>query len=447
MAEETAISVRGVSKKYRLFTSPQERLKEALHPFRKSYHREFWALKGVAFEVPRGQTLGIVGRNGSGKSTLLQIIAGIMQPTSGEIAVNGRVSAILELGSGFNPEFTGRENVLFQAQLVGLSREQVYQRLPDIEAFADIGEFFDQPVRTYSSGMFVRVAFATAIHVDPEILIIDEALAVGDAKFQHKCFDRFAALQQKNKTILFVSHNVNLVSHHCNRVILLDGGKLISDGEPLRIVNEYMELLFGDSSSKAEVSVRSSGSHALPLGKSVSDLLSGFVVAGGDTSDACFTRSGYNPGETRIRGNRVAEILDYVIATDHAINISVLRSRDQIRVLIKVRFYTQVERPVVGFAIKTVDGIELYATNTYLLGIDVKKALANEVRVFQFTFRPMFISGDYFVDLGVAEIDGTPSGSVIDVRRSVIHITLLDERITFNGLVDLSPGFADICRP
>src|SRR5437016_1893645 len=200
MTEEVAISVRDVTKKYRLFRSPQEILKEALHPFRKRYHREFWALNGVSFDVAPGQTVGILGRNGSGKSTLLQIIAGIIQATSGEVIVNGRISALLELGAGFNPEFTGRENAHFQAQLMDLSREEIDRRLPEIEAFADIGEFFDQPVKTYSSGMFVRVAFASAINVDPDILIVDEALAVGDAKFQNKCFLKFKEFQGAGKT-------------------------------------------------------------------------------------------------------------------------------------------------------------------------------------------------------------------------------------------------------
>ena len=173
---ETAIIVKEVSKKYRLFDSAQDRLKEALHPFSKHYHREFWALRGISFEIPRGQTVGILGRNGSGKSTLLQIIAGIMQPTSGEVIVNGRISALLELGAGFNPEFTGRENAIFQAEVMGLRRDEIDRKLPEIEEFADIGEFFDQPVKVYSSGMFVRAAFATAISVDPDILIVDDPM-------------------------------------------------------------------------------------------------------------------------------------------------------------------------------------------------------------------------------------------------------------------------------
>jgi lipopolysaccharide transport system ATP-binding protein len=242
MREDVAISVRDVTKKYRLFRSPQERLKEAL--FRKRHHKEFWALKGVSFEVPRGQTVGILGRNGSGKSSLLQIIAGIMQPTGGEVIVNGRISVLLELGAGFNPEFTGRENARFQAQLVGLPREEIDRRLREIEAFADIGEFFDQPVKTYSSGMFVRVAFASAVNVDPDILIVDEALAVGDVRFQHKCFQTFIEFQKRNKTILLATHNTDAVVKHCGRAILLDGAQLLVDGLPKNVVDCYLEIMF-----------------------------------------------------------------------------------------------------------------------------------------------------------------------------------------------------------
>ncbi len=199
MAEEIAVSLSDLTKKYRLFSTPMERLKESFHPLRKRYHKEFWALKGISFDIKKGQVVGILGRNGSGKSTLLQIIASVLQPTSGTVTVNGRVSALLELGAGFNPEFTGRQNVLLNGAIMGVSHNEMLERMPAVMAFADIGEFFDQPMKIYSSGMFVRVAFAASVHVDPDILIIDETLAVGDAKFQHKCFQRLADLQAQHK--------------------------------------------------------------------------------------------------------------------------------------------------------------------------------------------------------------------------------------------------------
>ena len=241
---EPAIIVRNVSKKYRLFQSARDRLKEALHPFSKRYHKEFWALQGISFEVQRGQTVGILGQNGSGKSTLLQIITGIMQPTTGEVIVNGRISALLELGAGFNPDFTGRENAVFQAEVMGLSREEIDLKLPEIEDFADIGEFFEQPVKVYSSGMFVRLAFATAINVNPDILIVDEALAVGDAKFQHKCFNKFKNFQDEGKTILFVTHDTGSITKYCSKAVLLQDGCVVDVGEPLNIAKLYTDLLF-----------------------------------------------------------------------------------------------------------------------------------------------------------------------------------------------------------
>lgn len=244
MNQDIAISVRQVSKKFRLFNSAKERLAEALHPFQKQFHREFWALKDVSFEIYRGEVIGILGRNGSGKSTLLQIICGIMQPTEGEVEVRGRISALLELGAGFNPEFTGRENVILNGSIMGISRQEMLLRLPVIEAFADIGEFFDQPVKTYSSGMFVRVAFAAAIHVDPDILIVDEALSVGDVRFQHKCFQTLVEFQKRKKTILLVTHSTEVIVKHCDRAILLDGGVILKDGAPNNVVDSYLELMF-----------------------------------------------------------------------------------------------------------------------------------------------------------------------------------------------------------
>lgn len=241
---DISISVRNLSKKYRLFNSPEERFKEALHPFKKKYHKEFWALKDVTFDIPKGSTVGIIGRNGSGKSTLLQIICGVLKPTSGAVTVNSRISALLELGAGFNPELTGRQNVILNGIVQGFSKDEMNAKIPQIQEFADIGEFFDQPVKIYSSGMFVRLAFAAAINVDPDILIVDEALAVGDAKFQHKCYGKFLEFQQKGKTILFVSHSTDAIVRHCDYAVLLEGGRIIEKGEPKTITNYYMDILF-----------------------------------------------------------------------------------------------------------------------------------------------------------------------------------------------------------
>lgn len=241
--EDIAISVRHLAKSFRRYDRPSDRLKELLLPSRQHY-REFQALRDVSIEIPRGQTLGIVGRNGSGKSTLLQIIVGTLQPSAGEVAVQGRISALLELGSGFNPEFTGRQNVFFNGQILGLSRAQIDERFDEIAAFADIGDFLDQPAKTYSSGMFVRLAFAVATSVEPDILVVDEALAVGDEAFQRKCFARIESLQSQGCTTLFVSHAASKVVELCDRALLLDHGEAIMAHHPKFVIDQYHKLIY-----------------------------------------------------------------------------------------------------------------------------------------------------------------------------------------------------------
>lgn len=243
MCSDIAISVKNLTKTYRIFGHPADRIKQALTLGRMSFHQEFTALQDASFEVKKGEAIGIVGRNGSGKSTLLQLICGILKPTSGGVQVNGRISALLELGSGFNHEFTGRENVRFQGAIMGIPIEEMDAKFDDIAAFADIGEFIDQPVRIYSSGMFVRLAFAVAISVEPDILVVDEALAVGDEAFQRKCFAKLAKLRDDGTTLFLVSHSANVIATVCQRALLLDRSQLIADGPPATVLAQYQKLL------------------------------------------------------------------------------------------------------------------------------------------------------------------------------------------------------------
>lgn len=443
MSEEIAISVFGVSKKYHLFASPQERLKEALHPFRKRYHREFWALKDISFDVPRGQAVGIIGRNGSGKSTLLQIIASVLQPTTGMVAVNGRVSALLELGAGFNPEFTGRQNVLLSGALMGLSEDEMLRRMPAIEKFADVGDFFEQPTKIYSSGMFVRVAFAAAVHVDPEILVIDEALAVGDAKFQHKCFERFADMQARHKTILFVTHNCSLVTSYCECAYLLDQGRIVASGEPGLVVDKYYKLLFSDSERQVDSCATASLIDTTrDPGRARQGLKDMLEEVG--RRDLCSERQSYNKHEVQF-GSGAAIVVDYAIQAGELWDVANVPFGSRVCIFLKVVFCQDVDAPVVGFAIKTLEGINLYGTNTFLLGERVQNVKAGEARVFKFEFFMRFKPGDYFLDLGVGEADGTRSGAVITVRRSVAHcVVSLNGECSFEGLVDLAPRFETV---
>lgn len=252
---EIAISVKNVSKCFKRYARPADRLKEILLPG-KTRADEFWALQNINLEVPKGQTLGIIGRNGCGKSTLLQIIAGILTPTTGEVGVNGRVSALLELGSGFNPEFTGRQNVFFNGQILGLSQQEIEAKFDEIASFADIGDFIDQPVKTYSSGMFVRLAFAVAVNVSPEVLIVDEALAVGDVVFQHRCMRRMRALMDSGVTTLFVSHDSGAIKTLCNSAVMLNQGKVYTSGLPNAVIIDYMKLVTEEESGVAQVDLK-----------------------------------------------------------------------------------------------------------------------------------------------------------------------------------------------
>ncbi len=247
MKNENAIIVKDLSKSYYLYNKRSDRVKEAFHPFRKKYHNPFNALKNVSLSIQKGETVGIIGRNGSGKSTLLQVICGILKPTGGSVEKNGRISALLELGAGFNPEFTGRENVYINGAIFGLKREEIDERFESIEAFADIGIYIDQPVKSYSSGMYVRLAFAVAVNARPDILIVDEALAVGDTLFQSKCFAKFKEFQKKDVTILFVSHSMDLVTRYCSKAYLLDKGEIVSEGASKHVVDAYNRLIVNNS--------------------------------------------------------------------------------------------------------------------------------------------------------------------------------------------------------
>lgn len=243
MYSDISISVKGVSKNYRVYDKPQDRLKQSFMGNRKQYYKEFWALKDVSFEIRKGETIGIIGKNGSGKSTLLQIVTQILQPSEGEVQINGRVAALLELGSGFNPEFTGRENAYLNGAIMGLTKSEIDERMPKIEEFAEIGQFIDQPVKVYSSGMYVRLAFACAVNVDPDILIVDEALAVGDMRFQLKCINKMKEFKKAGKTILFVSHDTYSVKNFCDQVIWIMDGQIYLRGDVNAVTNQYEDFM------------------------------------------------------------------------------------------------------------------------------------------------------------------------------------------------------------
>lgn len=433
MSSEPIIQVNNVGKVFPVYQKSHHRLMQMLSPRnRKSgWFREFHALDSVSFSVGKGESVGIVGRNGSGKSTLLQIICGTLTPSSGSAVVNGRVAALLELGAGFNPEFTGRENVFVYGAVLGLSRREVEERFADITAFADIGDFIDQPVKTYSSGMFVRLAFAVAINVTPDVLVVDEALAVGDAKFQAKCFARLRELRAQGTSILFVSHSTEQIVTHCDRAVLLDGGRLLMDGAPKEVVHHYLDLLFG-ASPLLQVQA-AADKDLVEDGLGVND--ASFLAAPEAGGDPFSTHPNYNPHEYRW-GNRAAILQDFHLQIGGRSFPQIVSSGDSGCLSLAVRFEKDVLRPVLGITIKNTEGVTVYATNTEMQEVVEMAHLGNagsSLRI-DVDFECRLGSGDYFVSVGLASRHGD---EVVphDRRYDAIHFQVVSE-----GFV----GFSDV---
>ncbi len=363
-----AIEIKNLTKKYNLYDDPKDRLKETFHPLRKKYYQEFYALRDVSFSVEKGETVGIVGKNGSGKSTLLKLITGVLQPTSGSAEVHGHVSALLELGAGFNPEFTGWENVYFNGAILGYSRGEMEAKINDIIDFADIGPFLHQPVKTYSSGMFARLAFAVAINVEPDILIVDEVLSVGDVAFQRKCFARMEQLRAAGKTILFVSHTQGSIVDLCNHALLIDAGEKILEGDPKHVINNYLKLgnLKGDDylafrrellAEYGQPSQRPITEKAqAPIGRAGQESSPGILPSAADES---FYVENFVPQSCMDYGQGAVEILDVKITTPDGRKVNHLVNGLPYMYVYTVRFLEDIERVSFGMLIKTLQGVEL----------------------------------------------------------------------------------------
>jgi lipopolysaccharide transport system ATP-binding protein len=433
-----AIEVRGLSKKYNLYDTPKDRIKEALNPFNKKYHRDFWALKDISFEVLKGTTVGILGRNGSGKSTLLQILASILRPTQGDVRVDGAISALLELGAGFNPEFSGRSNAIFSGMLLGLSEADMRSRMPEIEAFAQIGEFIDQPVKIYSSGMFVRLAFAAAVNVDPDILLIDEALSVGDTKFQQRCFDRMRGFQEAGKTILFVTHDIESVLNHADMAMLMHEGKLVEFGKPSAVSHNYREILF-DRLPAITISENADTTGELVVvglpQPDIPDTFEAFLTQPASFVDLCPWRPYFNENETSL-GGEIARIIDVFVTVDGEPFPAVIQGGSQVEFHVKVVGPLDGGKFGVGMHLRTLSGFSVYGVNSEFLGSAVVVSLVEGGTVFSFTMRAALHSGTYSIDIGAFRKDGDETIR-LHVRRQVIHVTVVNEK-TFDGLVDLS---------
>lgn len=375
--ESIAINVYNVSKIYRLYNKPSDRLKEALGFSKKKLYQEHYALNNVSFEVRKGETVGIIGTNGSGKSTILKIITGVLNPTQGNVSIQGRISALLELGAGFNMEYTGIENIYLNGTMMGFSEEEINAKMDDILSFADIGDFVHQPVKTYSSGMFVRLAFAVAINIDPEILIVDEALSVGDVFFQVKCYHKFEEFKKMGKTILFVSHDLGSISKYCDRVILLNKGVKEAEGKPKEIVDLYKQLM---AQNDAPTDVPKT------------------VVE--NNQQGMWKQYLNNNPKFQDYGEKHGEIVDYAIIDETGKITSNIQKNTEFTIKMKVRFHKELQEPIFAFTIKDLQGTEVTGTNTMYEDIPVGPVKAGEERVIEFKQNMNLQGRDYMLSLG-----------------------------------------------
>lgn len=422
------ITVSNLGKAYKQYPNRWARLLEWFDPRNQANHSLRWVLQGISFTVQPGEAVGIIGMNGAGKSTLLKMITGTTQPTTGSVRMTGRVAALLELGMGFHPDFTGRQNVFMAGQLLGYSVEEIARLMPEIEAFAEIGEYIDQPVRVYSSGMQVRLAFAVATAVRPDILIVDEALSVGDAYFQAKCYQRINKFKEEGATLLLVSHSPGEVVKHCERAILLKHGHIEMDGSSRAVTNRYLDELFGKrtTSQEAQPAIDDSAEQTL---------LSG-------SEDEFHTRPGYHAEEYRW-GNGGAAILDYVVVADGQRYPSRIEGNAKTDFYFKARFDADFDNVVPGLLIKTLEGIFLYGTNSFVSsqGRERITARAGDVKVFRFSLPLTLNEGHYLISFGVSVGDPLQELTPLDRRYDSVLLHL-GRALQFWGIVDLEASFS-----
>lgn len=399
---QIAINVNDVSKLYKLYDKPSDRFVEALGLSRSKKYKEHYALNNVSFNIKQGETVGIIGTNGSGKSTILKIITGVLNPTGGNVEIVGRISALLELGAGFNMEYTGLENVYLNGTMIGFKKEEIDEKLDDILKFADIGDFIHQPVKTYSSGMFVRLAFAVAINIDPEILIVDEALSVGDVFFQAKCYKKFEEFKKMGKTILFVSHDLGSVAKYCDRVILLNKGRKVDEGEPKRIIDLYKKILVNQV-----------------------DLISNELTNNIEIEN-WKERLKVNPNQEEY-GNGMANIVDYAIIDDKGNITDSISKGVQFKIKFKVAFNAPIENPIFAFTIKDLKGTEITGTNTMYERISTEVVAVGDVKVVTFTQNMNLQGGEYLLSLGCTGYIGD-TFEVFHRLYDVCNITVISDK-------------------
>lgn len=407
---------------YKLYDKPSDRLKEALGLTRKKLYKEHYALRDVNFDIQEGECVGIIGTNGSGKSTILKIITGVLTPTQGEVKVDGRISALLELGAGFNMEYSGLENVYLNGTMIGFSKEEIDARLDDILEFADIGDFIHQPVKTYSSGMFVRLAFAVAINIDPEILVVDEALSVGDVFFQAKCYHKFEEFKKQGKTILFVSHDLSSVSKYCDRVILLNKGVKLDEGSPKQMVDLYKQLLVGQD----------------PVKQQEADKEKKAAVQSEGTGN--FQA---NPNMLEY-GNRTAEIIHFEVLDDRGMLSNTIEKGTEFKIRMKVHFNEDIQEPIMAYTFKNIKGTEITGTNTMFEKAQVARSGAGDECTVTFTQNMDLQGGEYLLSFGCT---GYKDGDFTVFHRlyDACNITVVSSKNTV-GFYDMNSRIEIQCE-
>lgn len=412
-----SLRVNNVSKTYLSYAKPEDRLKQFLFPGRKLY-REFHALSGVSFSVGKGEMVGIVGANGSGKSTLLQIICGTLSPSAGEVAVSGRLSALLELGAGFNPDFTGRENIWLYARVLGFPENEIRAKFDKIVEFSGIADHLDQPVRTYSSGMYVRLAFSVAVATDPDILVVDEALSVGDEAFQRKCFSRIEEIKSRGATILLVSHSASTVVETCDRAILLDGGEKLMEGPPRRVMSAYHKLIFSPADKRSLVREGIKGAPASAPQEAASSFVPGMTPE---------SRVVYEPDGAEITGIRLTD------EDENDANLLTLRRRYILTY--RVKFFETAFKPRFGMMIKTTAGTELAGMGAEEDELEIIEA--GSEAVVKFTFQCLMLPGTYFINCGCSAVKNGERVFLHRIVDALMLKTLPGGNEALGGVVDV----------
>lgn len=429
--DNIAIKVTDVEKVYKLYDKPSDRIREALGFGRGKHHTEHHALKGVNLTIRQGECVGIIGTNGSGKSTILKIITGVLNPTRGTVEVNGRISALLELGAGFNMEYNGIENIYLNGTMIGFSEKEIDEKLDAILEFADIGEYVYQPVKTYSSGMFVRLAFAVAINIEPEILIVDEALSVGDVFFQAKCYHKFEEFKEMGKTIVFVSHDLSSISKYCDRVVLLNQGTKLGEGRPKEMIDIYKQVLVGQYAAPEAEQDRLLDDEELR--RAASGGKTGVSVQSSNVDQD--TAGAENP-ELLEYGSKKAVITEYYITDQQGIRTSAIIKGSTFSICMKVRTEEDVQAPIFAFTIKNVRGTEITGTNTMFEKAFLEPLCAGDVREVTFKQEMNLQGGDYLLSLGVTGYENDDF-TVYHRLYDVLNLSVISDKDTV-GFYDMN---------